>query len=111
MKCEICGEGFNPESLSEVLIHEHVEGLSCDCGLAGEATGKKYTAAESVNVAEISFCAKRTEFDVEYQNGKRYRYFDFPHDLFKRAFAAVAIGAFLSHEVKGNYRYACINGD
>ena len=79
--------------------------------LVGETTIKKYTIAESVNVAEISYRAKRFEFDVEFKNGKRYRYFDFPHDLFKRAFASVAIGAFLSKEVKGNYRYACVNGD
>lgn len=111
MKCKICDGEFNPEVLAEVLIHEHVEGLFCDAGIVGIATGKKYTEKESISVAEISFNVDMSDFDLEYRNGKRYRYFDFPHALFNRALNSESIGAFLSSEVRGKFRYACINGD
>ena len=109
MYCKFCGKKFNPESLNEVLKHEHIIGLSCDPEITGTATGKTYSKIESLNIAEISFCNKKLEFDIKYRNGKLYRYFDFPYELFKRALSTKSIGVFLSNEVKGNFRYACIN--
>lgn len=109
MKCATCNEDFNPEFLSEVLTHEHIDGLTCDPGITGEIVSRKYSITESANVAEIAYNRARLEFDLEFQNGNRYRYFDVPHDLFSRAVESPSIGAFVASDLKGHYRYARIN--
>lgn len=69
-----------------------------------------YTADQSKNIREVLYNDDST-MDVTYQNGKKYRYFDVPVAVFDRAETSESIGGFLATDVKGNYRYACVNGD
>lgn len=112
MICNVCHAEFNEALLSEVAEHQHAPmppGLSAS---AGVPVGRKYngdTQRQSANIAEIRYERVDSTFDVTYLNGYKYRYFDFPQDLFLEAFNSINIGSFLNRKVKGNFRYSRIN--
>lgn len=73
------------------------------------ALSKSYTAEESKNVAKIQYEESDEYLDVTFQNGGEYRYFEVPMSVYEAAYASPSIGAFLSSDIKGKYRYAKVN--
>jgi len=45
------------------------------------------------------------ELVVIFKNGRRYRYFDVPSDVYERLVAAESVGAFFHKHVASGYRY------
>lgn len=61
---------------------------------------------ESKNISRTRFYKSKEVLEVEFKNGKRYQYFDFPKKLWMELFDAVSIGFFLHSRVKGHYRFS-----
>ena len=53
----------------------------------------------------VRYNAKRRWLDVEYSNGRRYRYFDVPAEVHQELLAADSIGTYLNQCIKPDYRY------
>lgn len=70
---------------------------------------KSYTTEESKNVAKIQYEESDEYLDVTFQSGAEYRYFEIPMSVYEAAYASPSIGAFLSSDIKGKYRYAKVN--
>ncbi len=110
IKCETCGEAFDPADLSVVIIHEHKENsaemAAHAIGIKGVQTGKTFTPEQSSNVREIGYDAKSMTMTVTFRNAQAYQYFDVPQDIWQQALEAQSIGSFMAKVIKGNYRYS-----
>lgn len=64
---------------------------------------------ESVNsstVAEIGYDEKSYTMEVLFRNGGLYQYFEVPQHEYQALRSASSIGAYISQNIKGKYRYA-----
>jgi hypothetical protein len=66
---------------------------------------KKYTRDQSSSVAEISYNPEDQSLEVEFHSGKRYKYPDFPEDLFEAAKEAPSIGSFVSSVIVRSFAW------
>jgi len=73
---------------------------------------EKYYPPSSPNCEWVRYhSALSGTMELKFKNGQIYQYFDFPKELYDSMIKAPSIGSFIAREVKGNYRYANVNGD
>lgn len=63
---------------------------------------KSYT--DSKVVRHLKYDSEERTIEVTYLNGRKFRYFDFPMELWEDAVQAISIGHFIN-KVKPHYRY------
>jgi len=71
----------------------------------------EYTEEQSSNVWKISYSTQDQTMDVTFRNGKQYRYFDVPLEVYRLTYESKSIGSFMSKSIKGAFRYSGIEGD
>lgn len=64
---------------------------------------------DSGNVAAARFLPKNETLEVEFKNGKRYRYFGFKPENWEELITAKSIGSFIATVVKAAHKYEQIN--
>lgn len=60
----------------------------------------------STNVEAIGYEENSQTLQVEFKNGSTYQYFDVPERVFNELRDAGSIGAYLSSNIKGVYRFS-----
>jgi hypothetical protein len=60
----------------------------------------------SSNVEAIGYDENSQTLQVEFKNGSNYQYFDVPERIFNELRGAGSIGAYLSTNIKGSYRFS-----
>lgn len=63
---------------------------------------KTYT--DSKVVREIVYDQEAKTLDVTFVSGQKFRYFDFPQEMWEDAFNSFSIGSFI-HKIKPHYRW------
>jgi hypothetical protein len=63
----------------------------------------KKSFMDSKVVREISYNQEEKSIDVLFVSGKKFRYFDFPAEMWEDACRAYSIGSFI-HKIKPHYR-------
>lgn len=76
-----------------------------------ERDGFKGIVCNETNIDFVGYDPERELLRVEYTSGKRYNYLDVPKHYWSALGYAKSKGAFLATEIKGNFRYYCVNGD
>lgn len=60
----------------------------------------------SSNVETIGYDEDSQTLQIEFKNGSSYQYFDVPERVFNELRGAGSIGAYLSSNIKGVYRFS-----
>lgn len=60
----------------------------------------------SSNIASVRYYPETQTFEVEFQNGAVYQYFDVPQGVYDAFMNTESKGRFLNSNIKGVYRYA-----
>jgi len=97
--------------LSQVFEQEHFGSSAVVSGRGGVFVGRTFTTEQSGNVAEVRLNRDDTSFDIEFQNGQRYRYLDVPVEVMETCEHAPSIGSWINRTLKGKFRYYHLNGD
>lgn len=63
-------------------------------------------SVSSTNVEAIGYDQDTQTLQVEFKNGSNYQYFDVPEKIFYELRDASSIGAYLSANIKGVYRFS-----
>lgn len=66
----------------------------------------KIIPVTSSNVEAIGYDGDSQTLQVEFKNGSTYQYFDVPERIFDELRDAGSIGAYLSSNIKGVYRFS-----
>jgi hypothetical protein len=65
-------------------------------------------AVDSSSIASIGYDAGTRTLELEYRNGKVYRYFEVPAGTYRELLAASSIGAFVNTRIKPSFECARI---
>lgn len=60
----------------------------------------------SSNIEAIGYDAGSETLQVEFKNGSTYQYFDVPERVFEELRDAGSVGAYLSSNIKGVFRFS-----
>lgn len=60
----------------------------------------------SSNIEAIGYDVESETLQVEFKNGSTYQYFDVPERVFEQLRDADSVGAYLSSNVKGVFRFS-----
>lgn len=60
----------------------------------------------SSNVEALGYDAGSGTLQVEFKNGSTYQYFDVPETVFQELRVAGSVGAYLSSNIKGVFRFS-----
>lgn len=107
MKCNECGQMFDPRNLSDVGKHLHLKGptFRLTAEIKGHPVGKKYTPKESTSISEIYYNRAERTFEVVFRaTGNRAHYLNVPPEVFEKAFFSDNIEVFIIIEVADKYR-------
>jgi len=63
------------------------------------------TPVDSSTIADVGYDEASMTLEVGFRNGTVYQYFDVPQSLHQELMAANSKGAFLSSQIKNNFRY------
>lgn len=63
----------------------------------------KRIAVESSSVRAVGYDAARSELEVEFQNGRRYRYQQVPIAAYRLLLQAPSIGEFVNKQIKPRF--------
>ena len=63
------------------------------------------TPVDSSTIADVGYDEASMTLEVGFRNGAVYQYFDVPQSLYQELMAASSKGAFLSSQIKNNFRY------
>lgn len=80
---------------TEVLICDKFPGIGC----------------HETNITFIGYRHREKLLRIGMTNGKHYNYQDVPLDIWVRFLVSDNKGTYWAQEIKGEYRYYCVNGD
>lgn len=63
-------------------------------------------SVSSSNIEAVGYDDKSQTLQVEFKNGSNYQYFDVPQHVFEELKGAGSVGAYLSANIKGIYRFS-----
>ncbi len=61
-------------------------------------------ALESSSLASVGYDAERQILEVEFRNGRTYRYLEVPELVHRRLLKAPSMGKFFNEEIRDHYR-------
>ncbi|HEY5667535.1 MAG TPA: KTSC domain-containing protein, partial [Candidatus Saccharimonadales bacterium] len=71
----------------------------------------KRTPVESSDVVSIGYDAKEHVLEIEFHEGRLYRYLEVPQDMYEHFLKADSYGGYFNTYINGHYRYRRVNGD
>lgn len=64
----------------------------------------QHDTPNSSHIARLKYNPDTAELDIEFRNGKTYRYYELPYDIFNAFVAAPSAGKFLNSTIRGVYK-------
>lgn len=59
----------------------------------------------SSNLCSVGYDADSGVLEIEFHNGRVYRYFDVPEKVYKELMRARSLGSYFSEKIRSGYRY------
>ncbi len=66
----------------------------------------KHKLIDSSTLEAVRYESQRGLLEIEFKNGKRYRYHDVPELVYRQLLAADSAGKFLNTRIKPMYRFS-----